>query len=152
MEISDIIDDQYYLKQAQFPRGIYSHEAAYMFHGLSSFTPFYFYMTFPTGTVVKYGGKDELRVYYLDEPCFSCGVETIKSWLGGPIQVTDLERTMIDLLQDDYGHHFLFDEILSNYLWDKKKDLKRLKVYAKLFNLEDVVQEKIMAPFEKNEY
>lgn len=152
MDVSEVLDDHYYLKQAQFPKGIYSHEAAYMFHGLSTFTPFSFYMTFPAGTVIDYEKKEELKVFYLEEPYYSCGIETLRSWVGYPIQVTDLERTMIDLLRSNHTLDFIFNEVVSNYLWTDEKNLERLKAYAKLFGLEDVVQEKVITPFSKNEY
>ena len=67
------------------------------------------------------------------------------SWDGNPIRVTNLEKTVIDMLRSDDVMLDIVDEMIHDYTARQDKNIERLIQYSKEFNLENIIKERILA-------
>lgn len=134
--------DDLYITQLKYTKGVFSHETAVMLHSLSTYSPFIYHLTFKKGYHLLNPEKDNIRAHYsiLEDR----GIVEMESWDGNPLKVTDLERTMVEMLKTKAKMPGLMDEIISNYLWNEKKDLEKLKSYAEVLNVSQLVKEKVL--------
>lgn len=136
--------DELYTTQLRFSKGVYSHETAVMLHSLSTYSPFVYHMTFPRGYHLK--NADEYKIYphHVQLNKFNIGIQKMESWHGNPIIVTDLERTVVDMLNHKNAFPGIIGEMIDNYLWTEEKDLCKLKEYAAFFDVQQQVEEEVL--------
>jgi len=136
----DFADDLFQLQQV-FRRGIFSHQTAVMLHRLSTFSPFYYSMTFPHGYHSKSFEKRKVQPSFSTEKYYDVGVEEVETWFGNKVVAYNKERTIIDMLRSE-DMLYWEEEIMSNYLNDPDKNITRLLDYARLFGQEEQLSEK----------
>lgn len=136
--------DELYTTQLRYPKGVYSHETAVMIHSLSTYSPFVYHMTFPRGYNLNNPEEQHIYPHHTTLDKINIGVENTESWQGNPILVTNLERTVVDMLINKNAFPGIVDEMIDNYLWTENKDIERLKEYAKIFGAEKHVKERIV--------
>ena len=68
----------------------------------------------------------------------------MNSWYSIPLRVTNLEKTGIDMLKIQNATPGLVDEMVGDYLSREDKDIERLKVYGKRFNVESIINKIIL--------
>ncbi|WP_314060739.1 hypothetical protein [uncultured Vagococcus sp.] len=137
--------DDLFSTQVVLSKGIYSHETAMMLYGYSTFVPHEFHMTFPQGyhnatLVIK-----KVRARYVANAFYTLGATQVKTWEDNFVTVYDRERTVLDMLSSPTAHEYEIEEMLTNYYFDKDKNIKNLFYYAKLLNLEDLL-ERVVVP------
>lgn len=140
--LNDSYEDDLYIMQLKYSKGIYSHESACMLHGLTTFSPFSYIMTFPKGYHLNTREAQCIEAHYSTPPFYSLGVMQLKSWFGNPLRVTNLERTVIDMLRSPHTLPDIVDEVLSNYSWSEDKNLTRLNEYAQVYKVMHLVRER----------
>jgi len=140
--LDDRYEDDLYIMQLKYSKGIYSYESACMLHGLTTFSPFSYIMTFPKGYHLNTREAQYIEAHFATPKFYALGVMELNSWFGNPLRVTNLERTVIDMLRSPYTLPDIVDEVLSNYRWSDNKDLSRLKDYARLYRVENLVRER----------
>ena len=99
--LSNVWEDDFYLLQRKYGRGIYSHDTALYLLGYSDRTPAKYTMTFQ-----------------------------IKSLSGNPIRVYDLERTLCDILRGSGSDIQIVSEAMKRYAASKDKNIHKLMKYA----------------------
>lgn len=138
-------DDLFFL-QLRYPKGIYSHETAVLLHWLSTNYPFAYHISFPRGYHLVNAKKQNIQPHYRSEQELREEyIEEINSWDGNPLRVTNLEKTIVDMLRSNETTPGLLEEMIEDYLGRKEKNLGRLKQYGQRFKVEKLIEERILA-------
>jgi predicted transcriptional regulator of viral defense system len=140
--LSDEYSDDLIRTQYRFQRGIYSHQTALMLHQLSSFSPFYYYMTFPFGYNSKDFQEARVRPTFSTKGYYDIGIEEVETWFGNKVKVYNKERTIIDLFRSN-SMDDLVEEVLENYFLSEDKNLDLLANYAVIFGKHDLVKKEV---------
>lgn len=133
--------DDFYLLQARFPKGIYSHETSLYLQGFSDRAPHLPIMTFNYGTSTG-RMKGEVRPVIV-----SSDLEVGKTEIehnGSKLIIYDIERTLVDMLKPRYDTDFeQFIPAITRYATSDKKDINKLFRYAQHFGAEVEMQKYI---------
>src|SRR5699024_5202773 len=98
--LEDTYFDDLYLLQLKYTKGIYSHETAVMLHWLSTNYPFVYHVSFPRGYHLFNAKEQNIKPYYVEKSELEDEyIETIDSWDSNPLRVTNIEKTIIDILR-----------------------------------------------------
>lgn len=140
----DGLTDEMYLLQAQFPKAVYSHEAALYLHELAEREPVPLTVTvcasYNSGGLLKKG----VKVYYTKKDWYELGVTQMTSLGGHRVKVYDLERTICDIVRrSDNMDIAVFNYAVKEYVKRRDKDYARLSLYAAAMSIERKVREKM---------
>lgn len=136
---SEAWEDDFYLLQQRYSRGIYSYDTALYLLGYSGRTPFRYTMTFPKGynsPSIKYENINIKRVI-LDN--YSFGIIKIKSPCGNDIYVYDLERTLCDILRGNGIDIQIINQAMKKYALSKNKNIHKFMQYAEKLHVKSKV-------------
>ena len=134
------IDDLYILHQ-RCPHGVFSHEEALYYHGLTDREPTRHVLTVYTGYNTKRLTESGCKIYTVKRELLEVGKINVIDSFGYEIPIYDLERTMCDIVRS--RHNIEAQDLttaLKSYVKRKDKDLNRLMSYAKLFRVERIVR------------
>lgn len=135
---SDEIINEFWLMSERYKNGIFSHNTALYFYGMTDRTPIHFDMTFPSNNRVK---NDLLKIHYIKKENHKLGLTTIKLEDGYEVRVYNVERTICDIIRDrNKVDPQIFNNALKEYMKRKDKNLKMLYEYAKLFKIEKILE------------
>ena len=123
-------EDDFYLLQRKYGRGIYSHDTALYLLGYSDRTPEKYTMTFPKGYNATSLKQENLIVKRVVPENYEFGRIEIESPSGNPICVYDLERTLCDILRGSGSDVQIVSEAMKRYAASKDKNIHRLMHYA----------------------
>ena len=123
-------EDDFYLLQQKYSRGIYSHDTALYLLGYSDRTPARYTMTFPKGYNALSLKQEELIVKRVIPEKYDFGIIEIQSPSGNPIRVYDLERTLCDILRGSGSDIQIVGAAMKRYAASKDKDIHKLMQYA----------------------
>lgn len=123
-------EDDFYLLQLKYGRGIYSHDTALYLLGYSDRTPAKYTMTFPKGYNASSLKKENVVVKRVVPENYYFGQTEIKSPSGNPIRIYDLERTLCDILRGSGNDIQIVGYAMKRYAASKNKDLRKLIQYA----------------------
>lgn len=149
--LDDLYFDDLYFMQLKYSKGVYSHETAVMLHTLSTYSPFHFNISFPRGYHLPSETAKEQRIqpYYMAESEFDNKfIELMDSWDSNPIRVTNLEKTVIDMLRYKSPMPGIVDEMINDYITRDDKKVSKLVEYGSQFGVMDQIEERIL-PFIK---
>lgn len=127
---SDTWEDDFYLLQRKYERGVYSHDTALYLLGYSDRAPIKYTMTFPKGYNTLSLKQESIIVKRVVPKNYEFGTIEIKSLSGNPIRVYDLERTLCDILRGSGSDIQIVGEAMKRYAASKTKDIHRLMQYA----------------------
>lgn len=127
---SNAWEDDFYLLQRKYRRGIYSHDTALYLLGYSDRTPAKYTMTFPKGYNSPSLKQEIIDVRRVVPNNYSFGVIEIKSPCGNPIRVYDLERTLCDIVRGSGSDIQIVSTAMKKYASSKEKDIHKLMQYA----------------------
>lgn len=127
---SGIWEDDFYLFQRKYGRGIYSHDTALYLLGYSDRTPAHYTMTFPKGYNALSLKQESLIIKRVITDNYTLGVTKIKSPSGNPIRVYDLERTLCDILRGSGSDVQIVNEAMKRYAASREKNIHKLMKYA----------------------
>lgn len=123
-------EDDFYLLQRKYSRGIYSHDTALYLLGYSDRTPTKYVMTFPKGYNAPSLKQENLMVKRVIPENYEFGRIEIESPSGNPIWVYDLERTLCDTLRGSGSDIQLVGEAMKRYASSKDRNIHKLMQYA----------------------
>lgn len=127
---NDAWEDDFYLLQQKYKKGIYSHDTALYLLGYSDRTPIKYTMTFPQGYNCKSLKDEYLIVKHSIEKNYELGVIEIDSPSGNPILIYDLERTLCDILKGSGSDIQIINKAMKQYAFSKDKNIFKLMQYA----------------------
>lgn len=97
--------NEFWLMGEKYKNGIYSHNTALYFYGMTDRTPLHMDMTFPNNNRVK---NDLLNVHYIKKEFHDIGLTELKLDDGFVIRIYNVERTICDIIRDrnkiDYAY------------------------------------------------
>lgn len=129
--------NEFWVMNEKYKNGIYSHNTALYFYGLTDRTPIKLDMTFPANNRVN---NDYLNVHYIKKDNHTLGLKKMELNDGSYIQIYDLERTICDIIRDRNKIDLqIFNQAINEYIKRKDKNLIALYKYAKIFKLENIL-------------
>lgn len=136
---SDAWEDDFYLLQQKYSKGIYSHDTALYLLGYSDRTPVKYTMTFPQGYNCK-SLKDEcLMVKHCIKDNYNLGLTQINSPCGNSIYIYDLERSLCDMLKGNGNDIQIINPAMKQYVASKDKNIYKLLKYAEQLHVKNKV-------------
>lgn len=123
-------EDDFYLLQRKYGRGIYSHETALYLLGYSDRTPAHYTMTFPKGYNTPSLKKENIIAKRVVPENYSLGIIELRSPCDNPILAYDLERTLCDILRGSGSDIQIVGAAMKKYAISKGKDINKLLCYA----------------------
>lgn len=127
---SNAWEDDFYLLQRKYGRGIYSHDTALYLHGYSDRAPAQYTMTFPQGYNTSSLKQENIIIKRIIPDNYEPGVIEIKSPSGNPIRVYELERTLCDILRGSGSDIQIVVAAMKRYAASKNRDVHKLMKYA----------------------
>lgn len=132
-------DDELYIIQKRFSRGIYSHDTAMYLLGYSDRTPSRYDMTFPQGYNSKKLDEYDLNVRHVKAENYSLGITTLLSPMGNEIRAYNLERSLCDILRGSGSNVELINSAMRRYANSKNKNVPLLLQYAEQLRVKSKV-------------
>ena len=127
---TDDWEDDFYLLQRKYGRGIYSHDTALYLLGYSDRTPARYTMTFPKGYNAPSLLRERINIKRVVPANYSLGITELPSPCGNPLHVYDLERTLCDILRGSGSDIQIVTAAMKKYAASKEKDIHKLMQYA----------------------
>lgn len=132
-------EDDMYLLQRRYGRGIYSHDTALYLHGYSDRTPAQYTMTFPKGYNSPSLKQESIHIKRVVPENYSVGIIEAQSPCGNPIRVYNLERTLCDILRGSGSDIQIVGAAMKKYAVSKEKDIHKLMQYAEQLHVKPKV-------------
>lgn len=126
----DAWEDDLYLLQRKYGRGVYSHDTALYLLGYSDRTPARYTMTFPKGYNAPSLRQENLIIKRAVPEIYSLGITEIHSPSGNPIRVYDLEKTLCDITRGSGSDIQIVIAAMKRYAADRNRDIHKLMQYA----------------------
>ena len=136
----DAWEDDFYLLQKKYGRGIFSHDTALYLLGYSDRTPAKYTMTFPKGYNAPSLKQESIIVKRVIPENYSFGIIEMQSYCGHSINVYDLERTLCDILRGSGSDIQIVNAAMKKYAASKEKNIHKLMQYAELLRVKPKVQ------------
>lgn len=132
----DAWEDEFYLLQCKYGRGIYSHDTALYLLGYSGRTPVKYTMTFPKGYNAPSLKRENIVIKRVVPDNYSFGIVEIKSPCGNSVRIYDLERTLCDIVRGGGSDIQVVNDAMKRYAASKEKNIHKLMKYAKQLRVE----------------
>ncbi|WP_418790379.1 type IV toxin-antitoxin system AbiEi family antitoxin domain-containing protein [Phosphitispora sp. TUW77] len=124
-------EDEMYILQYKYSRGIFSHETALYIHGLTDRTPMKYTMTFPYGYHVYSLKQENVKIKKTVEDLYELGLTSGVSPYGNPIRLYDVERTLCDIVKGNNTCDIqIVNQAMKQYARMPGKNITRLFDYA----------------------
>ncbi len=137
--LNDAWEDDFYLFQRKYSRGIYSHETALYLLGYSDRTPAKYTMTFPKGYNASSLKDESITIKRVVLENYDFGRTEIESPSGNRICVYDLERTLCDILRGSGSDIQIVNDAMKRYVSSKDKNIHKLMQYADQLHVKNKV-------------
>ena len=136
--------DEMFIFQSKYKSSIYSHETALFLHDLTDRTPLHYSITAPSGYHSSSLSKSGHKIYYVNRKLLNLGVGKMQSPQENEIRVTNLERTICDILRSRNQMDIQYvTNALKRYVMRKEKNINLLYSYAKAFHVQKIVRQYI---------
>lgn len=142
--LEDSYYDDFFMLQLKYPKGIFSHETAVLLHWLSTNYPFTYHISFPRGYHLGNAKDQNIKPYYLSEKELNNNfIQDVKTWDGNIVRVTNLEKTIVDMLRYNQSTPGVIEEMVVSYLEREDRDIDKLLLYARQFKVENLIEERL---------
>jgi len=129
--------NEFWLMGEKYKNGIYSHNTALYFYGMTDRTPFQLDMTFPSNNRVN---NDLLKVHYIKKELYDIGLTELELEKNFTIKTYNLERTICDIIRDRNKIDLqIFNTAINEYMKRNDKNLVLLSEYAKKFKIDKIL-------------
>lgn len=131
--------NEFFLMGKRYESGIYSHNTALYFYGLTDRTPLKLDMTFPSSIRIK---NDYIHSHYIKGEKHLLGVTNLELKDGTNIKIYDIERTICDIIRDkNKMDPQIFNTAMKEYSKMKNRKFHLLYKYAKEFKIENKLRQ-----------
>lgn len=127
---NDAWEDDFYMLQRKYERGIYSNDTALYLLGYSDRTPIQYTMTFPKGYNAPSLKYENIIIKRVIPENYTFGIIELQSPCGNLIRVYDLERTLCDILRGSGSDIQIIGPAMKRYASSIDKDIHKLMVYS----------------------
>lgn len=122
-------EDEMFILQYRFTKGIYSHETALYLHEMTDRTPHRYTMTFPHGYNTGNVKKQNVIAKTVVSKLYELGATEIKSPAGHILRAYDIERTLCDIIKNKSDIQVI-NPAMKAYAISKDKNVSKLIGYA----------------------
>lgn len=127
---SDMWEDEIFLVQQRYQKGIYSHDTALYLHNYSDRTPAKYTMTFPINYHSPSWEFEPLIIHRTIRKNYELGLTEIQSPSGNMLKVYDLERTLCDIVRGSGCDIQIITDAMKRYAAAKNRNINKLIQYA----------------------
>ncbi|MDE3316120.1 type IV toxin-antitoxin system AbiEi family antitoxin domain-containing protein [Lacticaseibacillus zeae] len=136
-----IFEDDMYILQYRFSRGIYFKDSALFLHHMIDRTPDRYQMNFPLGYHSPAIKRYPVKVYRQKSEWHDLGVEIVKSPGQHMVRAYNVERTLCDIIRTrDSSDAETIKQAMVSFSQMKRKDLHRLSEYADIFKVKNKIR------------
>ncbi|MBU3106961.1 type IV toxin-antitoxin system AbiEi family antitoxin domain-containing protein [Clostridium gasigenes] len=136
----DIWEDEMYILQYKYSKGVFSHETALYIHGFTDRTPMEYIMTFPEGYNGKSLKSENVKVKKSIYGIYELGIVEKISPCRNKIRIYDLERTLCDILRGNNNCDIqIINQAMKKYASYKGRDISKLMDYAEILKVKSKV-------------
>lgn len=129
--------NEFWLIGQKYRNGIYSHNTALYFYGLTDRTPFKLDMTFPSNNRIN---NNLLNVHYIKKEFYDIGLTELELEKNFIVKTYNLERTICDIIRDRNKIDLqIFNIAINEYMKQTYKNLILLSEYAKKFKIDRIL-------------
>ena len=138
-------EDEMFLLQYKYSKGIFSNETALYIHGFTDRAPTRFVMTFPYGYHAESIASKNIRMKKVVKSIYDLGIVESQTTFGNKIRLYSLERTLCDIVKGNNSCDIqIVNQAMKRYALSKEKNISRLLQYAERLR----VKPKILAYME----
>ncbi len=128
----DAWEDDFYVLQCRYPRGVFSHDTALFLLGYSNRPPLKYEMTFPKGyNAPSIKEQPFLIARHAKPEIYELGVTEVKTPYGNTVRTYNKERALCDVVRGDGSDVQIINDAMKQYAWSKGKDIHKLLEYAR---------------------
>lgn len=128
--LPDVWEDDLFILQYTYRKGIFSHETALWLLGFSDRTPQKYTMTFPVGYHTAYL-SEKIHFRQTIEDLYELGISRIHSPGGHSVVVYSIERTLCDIVRGKNAQDIqLVQQAIKKYVSSKVRNIPLLLDYA----------------------
>lgn len=128
--LPEVWEDELFILQHTYKKGIFSHETALWLLEFSDRTPEKYTMTFPFGYHVAALSK-KVHVKQVVDDLYELGSTEIKSPGGHPVTVYSIERTLCDIVRGKNVHAIqMVQQAMKRYMSSRERNIPLLLEYA----------------------
>lgn len=128
--INESWEDDFYLLQRKYGKGIFSHDTSLYLLGFSDRVPIRYTMTFPKGYNASSLKGENLIIKRVIPENYDLGILEIDSPSGNRIKVYDLERTLCDILRGSGSDIQIVNDAMKRYAASNSKNIYKLMKMA----------------------
>lgn len=122
-------------------RAVFSHETALYLHGLMEREPGTVSVTVCKGYNATHLRRQGIKVYQVKPDVAELGLTEIRTGMGNPVRVFDMDRTICDIIScKDAMDIQVFQYAIKEYMASRMKNLGNLMEYAKKLRIESAVR------------
>lgn len=138
----ELWEDELFILQTKYKRGIFSHGTALFLHDLTDRTPTYYTMTVPNKYNSKSLKNENVKINYTIDELLEIGVVEMKTSFGSYVRCYNKEKTVCDMIRNKKNEDIqIFTNALKIYADRQDKNIHLLMEYAKLLKVEKKVRE-----------
>jgi len=129
-------EDEMFLLQYKYSKGIFSHETALYIHGFTDRAPTRFVITFPYGYHAESISSTNIRMKKVVKSIYKLGIVERKTTFGNKIRLYNTERTLCDIVKGNNRCDIqIVNQAMKRYALSKEKNISRLLQYAELLRV-----------------
>lgn len=127
--------------QYNLSKGIFFKDTALFLYGMIDRTPSTYEMNFPLPYAYSTKKDAPIKIYRQKKELYEIGMTTTKTPGGHMVSVYDVERTLCDIIRTrDRSDGETIKQAMNSYAHQKKKNLRQLMAYARIFKVEDEIR------------
>lgn len=134
-------EDELFILQYRYSKGIFSHETALDIHDLTDRMPTRYVMTFPAGYNTTRFKKTIIDSKTCVKKLYTLGIIEKSTTCNNIIQVYDIERTLCDIVRGNKIFDIqLVNQAMKAYIRTGKKNIQKLMKYAEALHVKAKIQ------------
>lgn len=138
--IADEWEDEFYLLQQKYKRGIFSHTTALYLQGYSERVPMSFHLTFPTRYHAVSLKNENVVITRVKDSNYELGITEIETPSGNQVVTYDVERSLCDVLRGSGDDIQIVQYAMKKYVVSRQRNINKLMEYAKRLHVEKKVR------------
>lgn len=139
--LPEVWDDEIYILQTRYKRGVFSHDTALFLWGLTDRTPNRYCMTFPSAYNISSAKKDNIKLSQSVESLYELGLTEIKTPAQNTVKVYNRERTLCDILRKGSRTDIqIITQAFKEYVKLPDKNIALLSEYSERLKVSEKVR------------
>jgi len=134
-------EDELFILQYRYSRGIFSHETALDIHGLTDRMSTRYVMTFPAGYNTTGFKMTIVNAKTCVKKLYNLGIIEKLTACNNIVQVYDIERTLCDIVRGSKSFDIqLVNQAMKAYVRTRKKNIQKMMKYAEALHVKAKIQ------------